>query len=290
MKKAFWIVALTGLILADGFAQSTKLRAELVMPNGKARKGLIVGRDGEWVEFMARPNTRPLRLGISTIKEINFTVELDAEKLWEMKEAREYERVIASLDRTLEPFKTFSDVPSNLTKYNALLMELHYKVGNYEKSLQIAERIAADDRDAEKQEKGRIYQALAMIGAGQSEEATALLADYGWDQEINDDTAPEKLFITAKFMVLKEEYSKAMELVSKVIAFHSTDQDWIAPAELLCAQVYADLGMFESAEEVCRHIGVFYADSDVNDKAKEVKARIEVLRAEADIKKTTESE
>ncbi len=283
MKKTLWIFALAGILLTDSMAQSTPIEAELIMPGGRSWKGMIVGRDGDWLKFSTGRNAKPIRLGISTIQELNFKVDVDAEKLSEMMKNREFDRIISALSRTLKPFAEYSDVPSNLTKYNSLLMELHYKVGEYDQSLAMSSKIANDDRNPALQEKARIYQALALIDSGQSAAAEALLSQYGWDQDISDEAPPEKLFITAKLMVLQEKYNRAMELVSKVIAFNSQDPDWMQPAEMLCAEVYVKLGMYDSAEEVCREIGVFYKNSDESDQALELKEEIDRLRAEQEL-------
>jgi len=131
---------------------------------------------------------------------------------------------------------------------------------------------------------------LTLIDAGRSDDAEALLSKYGWDQDISDDAAPEKLYITAKLMSLKKEYNQAMELVAKVIAFNSQDPQWMQPAELLCAEVYTELAMYESAEEVIRQILLLYKNTPEYDQAQELKLRIEQLRAEQELNENFESE
>ncbi len=287
MNKMILGLALAALMLAEG-ASAAPLKAELVMSGGRSWKGTIIGRDGDWIEFSSGKAPRPVRLGANTIKELIFEVQLDEDKLMEMKKNLEYKRVITTLERTVAPFAEYSDIPSNLTQYNGLIMELSYLIGDYDKSLEISSRIAADDRDPELQEKGRIFQALALIDAGRSSEAEVLLEKYGWDKELGDDSAPEKLYIAAKLMVLKKDYTRAMELVGKVIAFNSQNTQWMQPAELLCAEIYTEMGasnpiMYESAEEVVRQISLLYKNTLEYDKAQELKAKIEGLRAELDL-------
>jgi tetratricopeptide (TPR) repeat protein len=290
MNKLFFNLTLAGILLAGGLAEAKPLKAELVMPGGRSWKGEIVGRDGDWIEFSTGASAKPIRIGASTLQELNFEVNIDAEKVAEMMKNREFERVLAALDKALEPFVEYSDIPSNLTRYNSLMMELFYRTRQYDKSLAISTKIAEDDRDETLQEKARLYQALALIDGGKSDEAEALLTKYGWNHDVSDDAAPEKLYITAKLMALNKEYNKAMELVAKVIAFNSQDPDWMQPAEMLCAEVYTELGLYDSAEEVCRQILMLYKDTPEYDKAQQLKIKIEKLRAEKKLEESLKSE
>ncbi len=290
MNKAILNLTVAGVLLMGGFADAKTLSAELIMGNGRSWKGQLVSRDGDWVEFSTGTAAKPIRIGAGTIKELNFVVKIDAEKISEMMDNREFVRVIDSLSRTIDPFAEYSDIPSNLTKYNSLLMELYYRTKQYDKSLAISSKIVGDDRNPSLQSKARIYQTLALIDSGNSDEAKTLLSEYGWDQDVSADAAPEELYIKAKLLVLNGEYSKAMESVAKVIAFNSQDPDWIQPAEMLCAEIYTELGLYDSAEEVCRQILILYKNTPEFDKAKQLRIKIEKLRAEQKLEESLKSE
>ena len=290
MNKPLLYLSLMGALMMGASAIAAPLNVELVMSGDRSWKGQLVGRDGDWIEFTTGRTAKPIRIGANTIHELRFEVKIDEEKLQEWMNDREFERIISALTRTMKPFQEYSDVPSNLSKYNALLMELYYRTQQFEESLAISSRLAEDARDPALQEKSRIYQALTLIDAGRSDDAEALLSKYGWDQDISDDAAPEKLYITAKLMSLKKEYNQAMELVAKVIAFNSQDPQWMQPAELLCAEVYTELAMYESAEEVIRQILLLYKNTPEYDQAQELKLRIEQLRAEQELNENFESE
>lgn len=289
MNKSIFSFALASVFILGAACEAASLQAELIMPGGRSWKGLVVGRDGDWLEFSTGA-TKPIRVGAGTIEELIFEVNIDSEKINEMNRNREYERIIASLNRALEPFADYSDIPSNLSKYNAILMELHYKTKSYDQTLEIAGKIAGDDRDPALQDQARVYQALALIDAGRSEEAEQLLSTYGWNEDLSDEASPQKLYIAAKLMSLKKQYADAMELVAKVIAFNSQDPEWMQPAELLCAEVYTELGMYDSAEEVIRQISLLYKNTNEDDLAQQLKIRIEKLRAEKELSESTESE
>ena len=289
MNKSVFSLVLAGVFMLGVAVEAAPLKAELIMPGGRSWKGSVIGLDGEWLEFSTGA-TRPIRIGANTIEELVFEVNIDQDKLNEMNVNREYERLISVLDRTLAPFSEYSDIPSNLSRYNALLMEFYYKTKNYDKTLEFAEKLAADDRDLELQEQSRIYQALALIDAQRLDEAAKLLTEYGWNEDLSKNAAPEKLYITAKLLTLKKQYADALELVARVIAFNSQDPDWMQPAELLCAEIYTELGMFDSAEEVIRQISLLYKNTNEDDLAQQLKLRIEKLRAEKELNESLESE
>lgn len=278
-----WILktTLVSLLLMGNLVHAKPIPAELVLGQGRAWKGQIVLRDGDWIEFSRGTAAQPIRIGVSSIKELNFDVNINAEQVLELMDNREFDQVIGLLKRTLDPFSEYSDIPSNLTPYSALLMEIYYHAKQYDKSLALSEKIATDSRSPALQNKARVYRALALIDSGRQDEAKALMREYKWDRESTEDNAPEILYIKAKLLALNGEYRKAMNIVAKVIVFHSQDPDWIQPAEMLCAEIYTELGMYDSAEEVCRQILILYQNTPEYDQAKQLKDRIAKLRAEA---------
>ena len=84
-------------------------------------------------------------------------------------------------------------------------------------------------------------------------------------------------------MRLKSDYNRAIELVSYIIAFNSQDPEWTQPAELLCAELYTELKMYDSAEEVINQILLLYPNSLESEKAEELTIKLQILRAENEI-------
>ena len=105
------------------------------------------------------------------------------------------------------------------------------------------------------------------------------MVKYGWDEPSTSGTAAGELYIRAKLNRLSGEKVKALEEAAKVVAFHSQDPDWIQPAELLCAELYTEMGMYDSAEEVCRHIMILYKNTPQAEEAGQLMARIGGIRA-----------
>lgn len=289
MNKSIFTTVLACSLIA-GSVLAERLECTLIMGNDKSWEGFVINRDGDWVEFMTGSSPTPIRVGADTIKELEFDIEIDAEEMNQMNRDREYARIISVLERKLKPYLPYDDIPSNLSDYKAVLMEVHYKVGNYDDTIKYASQLAMDERDPDLQKRARVYQALSMIDGGREADAEALMAELGWNEGLDEDAAPEKLYIMGKLMALKKDYATAMELVAKVIAFNSQDPEWMQPAELFCAEVYTELGLFDSAEEVIRQISLLYPNTNEDDRAQKLKIRIEKLRAEKELQESMEEE
>ena len=225
-------------------------------------------------------NGMPVGIRVSSVERINFDIKLEIEKLIELKENRQYSILINKLNSSLQPFESFEGIPSNLTKFKSLLMELYFLENNYDKVISFANNIVENSEDENLKSSAQIFLARSLIKIGSSVEAENLLKINGWFDEINSESDPEKLFILAELMRLKEDYNKAMELVSYIIAFNSQNTEWTQPSELLCAELYAELKMYDSAKEVINQISLLYPDSIENEKAQELAIKIEQIENE----------
>ena len=250
------------------------------MSGGRAWKGQLIKRDGDWVEFSTGVSARPIRLGASTIERINYNVKINLEQLLQLKEDREFNRLISNLNQVLAPFKSYQDIPSNLTRYRALLMELYFLTEEYDQALAYATQLVSDGGDdVALVENAQTFQALSLIESGRSDEAEVLMDQLGWLGELREDSNPKQLYLGAKLMSVKEKYNQAMELIAYVIAFNSQDTEWMQPAELLCAEIYMELGMLDSAEEVIRQISLLYPNTAEYDASLILKEKLVELRA-----------
>ncbi len=279
MKKGvlYFLIVAMGL---TGSIQAAPLNVELIMSGGRAWKGQLIKRDGDWVEFSTGVSARPIRLGASTIERINYNVKINLEQLLQLKEDREFNRLISNLNQMLAPFKSYQDIPSNLTRYRALLMELYFLTEEYDQALAYATQLVSDGGDdVALVENAQTFQALSLIESGRSDEAEVLMDQLGWLGELREDSNPKQLYLGAKLMSVKEKYNQAMELIAYVIAFNSQDTEWMQPAELLCAEIYMELGMLDSAEEVIRQISLLYPNTAEYDASLILKEKLVELRA-----------
>ncbi len=264
---------------------ATSISAELLMSGGRTWNVDILKRvkTDQKDTLQLSINGRVAGIPTSSIKKITYSLELDMDKLLNLKEEREYDLIIDKLNQTLKSYESYMDIPSNLTRYQALLMELYFLTDNFERTIELAKKIQSQSSDALLISSSEIFHARSLIKLGFANEAESLLKNNGWFENINEEAEPEKLFILAELMRLKSDYNRAIELVSYIIAFNSQDPEWTQPAELLCAELYTELKMYDSAEEVINQILLLYPNSLESEKAEELTIKLQILRAENEI-------
>jgi len=271
MKKIILIYVLFPIL----FTSAQPIEAELVMSGGRTWDVTLLKRTGDKLQLLA--SGRTVGIPVNSISKINFKVNLNLEKLMKLKTEQEFDLLIDKLNQTLKPFKPYSDLPSNLTKYNILLMELYFQIDDFDQSILFAKKIDEEEADERLKSSAQVFHARSLIKKGLADEAEELLETQGWLESIDKTSPANQLFILAELMKVKEEFNRAMELVSYIIAFHSQDADWIRSAELLCAELYLLLDMDDSAAEVLSQIRTLYPNSIENEKA-------EILRDELGLK------
>jgi tetratricopeptide (TPR) repeat protein len=286
MRRIFFSFLLAALFLTVHRAEAKPIPAKITV-GSKTSSGVIVSRKNDLITFRITGMGGDVSYPVDAIKEVVFPVRVDEATVNTMLQNRMHEQLASTLEAALAPFAEYSDLPSNIARYQGVLMELYYKVGNYEKTMTYSAKLMQDGRDPELQRKALVFQGLSLLGAGRLAEAETLFSEQGWGNELAEDATAEDIYITARFLYMKKEYMKAIETAAQVIAFHSQDPDWMRPAELLCAEIYMELAkvngnpdFLDSADEVIREITLLYRDTDEADQAAALKLKINALRIE----------
>ena len=281
MKKIFLIS-----ILFLGFnIQVLSIPAELVMSGERTWSVDILKRikTDQKDTLQLSISGRTAGIPVSSIQKINYSIESDIEQLMSLKEDRQFDILISELDKKLKPYRPYMDIPSNLMRYEILLMELYFLTDDYNKTIELAKKIQTQSVDEIVISASEIFHVRSLIQLGLDKEAEFLLKNNGWFDNINGDSEPEKLFILAELMRLKSNYNRAIELVSYIIAFNSQDPEWTQPAELLCAELYIELEMLDSAEEVITQIMLLYPNTIESEEAGRLSLEILALRAKNEL-------
>ena len=102
------------------------------------------------------------------------------------------------------------------------------------------------------------------------------------EKKLSDISNAEQLFNQA--VELREEGNayEAIQVLSKVIVHHATNENFIAKSELLSAELYIDLNLLSAADATVKQVMNIYVNSDLAVEAALLRERIEQLRLEAE--------
>ena len=103
-----------------------------------------------------------------------------------------------------------------------------------------------------------------------------------YKKALADISQAEQLYNQA--IELREEGNSydAIQVLSKVIVHHATNENFIAKSELLSAELYIDLNLLSAADATAKQVMNIYVNSDVALEAALLRERIEQLRLEAE--------
>ncbi|MBL7016541.1 MAG: hypothetical protein ISR84_03170 [Kiritimatiellales bacterium] len=87
-----------------------------------------------------------------------------------------------------------------------------------------------------------------------------------------------RLFFQAGIEKAKGDPESALKTLSLLIVQHPHNEKWMLRSELMCAELYIDLGMVEAAEATIRQILFMYDGSDVADKARALREKIKMIQ------------
>ena len=106
--------------------------------------------------------------------------------------------------------------------------------------------------------------------------------------KLADISNAEQLFNQA--VELRDEGNSydAIQVLSKVIVHHATNENFIAKSEMLSAELYVDLNLFSAADATAKQVMNIYVNSDVAIEAALLRERIEQLKLEAERKEDEE--
>ena len=163
MRRIFFSFLLAALFLTVHRVEAKPIPARITV-GSKTSSGVIVSRKDDLITFRITGMGGDISYPVDASKEVEFPVRVDESSVNTMLQNRMHEQLASTLEAALAPFAEYSDLPSNIARYQGVLMELYYKVGNYEKTMSYSAKLMKDDRDPELQRKAVVYQGLSLLG------------------------------------------------------------------------------------------------------------------------------
>jgi hypothetical protein len=240
-------------------------------PGKKVLFGTATSRESGSVVFVPSGTTQPVRVLDSQIADIklpaNSDEEADATRLFD---DGQYSLANEKLDALLAPYEEYASLPSNLRPAFLQWMIVSYWAGHTDRVLQLAEALA-NDETPEVQTPVRFYSGLARFENGDIQGMDTFLKSPA-GAEIYPPKSAARLYMEARILQNQGHYISAIRTAALLLALHSRDADWMPKAELLCAEIYFQLDMPESARSALDDIKEFYSNPEIQQQAAAIAA------------------
>ncbi|MBM4151950.1 MAG: tetratricopeptide repeat protein [Kiritimatiellaceae bacterium] len=270
MKFLFSSMIVFGL-LSSQYAMAEELKARLQTQDKKVQNGVLVSRQAGSIDFRA-DGGQTVRVPIAQVAYLQFPInEEDDQQLTRLFNDGDYQKLAPWLDELLTQKMPYIDIPSNLTPNFMRWMIASYWSGGYDKTIEISKALERFGDVDNYKNKALFYRGLAQLEKGDYAAMEAFLASPAGSVIYPVDSV-SRLYIDARIAQKNKQYTSAIRIASRIMALHSRDADWMPQAELLCAELYFQMKMPESAKSVLADITEFYSDPQIQKKAAAIAA------------------
>jgi tetratricopeptide (TPR) repeat protein len=261
---------LSGILLAGRCVSAAQpLDATLTRDDGRAWRVVLIGCDTNQLTYHLENDSTPKILPLPQVRSLEIKLpELDLRELNARLVSADYQGVVSELEPAVGAVAPYMVVPNNAVDAFALLTKAHLRNGDVKKALE-----AATNLQAVQDPKLKAFAADTMAQAAL--EQGDLAAAKQQVERLSDPAAA--LYLTARIQRAEQQSKDAMQTVIELIASHPNDHDWMPQTEYLCAQLYMDLDMLESAAEVARQVQVLYPGSEFKVEAERLHEQINQL-------------
>lgn len=269
MMKRIFLFFIAGLLLASAGFSDEKLSAELYKKDGGAWRVFLIKSGEKIITIRLEKSTVDRDIEVSEIDrlEINHPRYDKASVQQDFDEAN-YAAVITTLEPVVASSAGYMGIPNNLQEDFAFLMNAYYWNGDLEKARDAALALNATQDESLKLSAQKI-QVLTKIATRDIPAAEAVISN------ITDPAA--KLYLQACLQRAQNAPETAIQMAVKLIANYPNDMRWMPITELLCAELYLDLGMTNSAEATARQTEKFYAGTNIGKEAQALRQDIKQL-------------
>lgn len=274
MIRRLFIIALWSCLLLGGASQAQDpLRVRIQLTNSKEYLGAVSSRDSESVVFLPYGAEQPVRIPDRQIVYIKLMRpdSSDTKEIDRLFDVGEYRSVAEKLNMLLSPYSDYITLPSNLTHLFLKWLAASYWTGDFDRTLMLATALAGAVAQ-EDQQTLLFYGGLARFEKGDFQGMAAFLQSPDADTTYPPESAA-RLYIESRMLQHKENYIQAIRTAALLMVRHSRDADWMPKAELLCAEIYVQLGMPDSANAVLADIDALYSDPDIQKQAAVIAAK-----------------
>jgi tetratricopeptide (TPR) repeat protein len=279
MKRIFLLIFF--LAVSTAVYAGEDAPAVLETTDGKALRVFLMGIDGDQVSTEYQKLRQKKTFAAAEIKVINFNPkgfnELELTKLSksvaELYDAADYDAVVAEIEPVVAPFAPYMSVSNNLQNMYGLLMEAYCRSDMFSEAAKASENLSWT-ADKSLQIKALVCGAVAASGQGDVAGAKNIL------KKIEDPAAA--LYAQAVIAQAEGNPREAIQIAVDLIAEYTNDRTWMPPTELLCAELYLELGRTNSAQVTARQTAKLYQGTNIEKEAEAFRTTVEQLTNESE--------
>lgn len=265
MRNRLCIIT-AGLLLTAGFLQA-EAPAILERTDGKAWRLSLRSRDNGWITARLENASSDRRYEVSGIRFLDFTgIKLDEDRVEQSFCAADYDTVISTLEPALQPYLNYASISNNMENVFVLLMDAYSRKGDSSSAVTLAQKLK-DSSNQAVAAPARIVLARSAVEQGRLADAKEQIS------ALKDPVA--RLYLTVCLERAQGSPEQAIQTAVQLIAEHGNDMKWLPPTELLCAQLYRELGLLESAAATARQAASFYEGTNIGAEARALHAELE---------------
>ncbi len=234
MKRILtYLVAFAAVaVMAQEKAVQSGTPAKLEAINGKQVLVFLQSQKDGMLNFQPRKSTRNISVEIEKVKSLTFFLKYDEASVVTSFNEGDYATVEATLTPLMVPFWDYMVMDNNLRDPFCILMDANRELGNFSEVRKAAGILVASGDERLKQ-RGQVN--LALVSLAENDQQTADKIR----REVSSEAAG--LYLQASIERANNQPKEAIQTISKIIANHANDIEWLAPSELLCAYLYMDM-------------------------------------------------
>lgn len=184
--------------------------------------------------------------------------------------AGEYTKMDMMLEEQIGTVIRYSYLPTNLGDYLVWQLRARYWDGKETEALQSIEALrrsphSKDTRTAE------LYHVLILLDQSKVDEA---INAYKLIQSPEEISLPMTRYIKGRIAFQQYRYRDAIKEISKILAFHSLDKEWMPAATWMESRIYLQTNQPAKASLVADELILVYSGTKWVDRGKEIKQKI----------------
>ncbi len=265
MKRNFLFLIGWALLVQMGLAAGNP-QAVLHKIDGRAWRIFLIENKGDSLVIRLNKSKANTTTEIEEIDRLEIEYpEYDAALVQEQFNQADYAAVIAALEPVAAPVADYMGIPNNLQDAFGLLVRAYHWNGDLEKAKTAADQLMGS-QNPELKILAQVIRSLSALTEDDLSIAKALQGKM--------DNPVAQLYTRACIEQTEGTPVRSIQTVVEMIAAHPNDKDWLPSAELLCAELYLEMGLTNSAEATARQTQLFYAGMNVEKEAQALRSTI----------------